>query len=169
MIAIEVTPLQYMLAIVSGILVGFSLWLIGGGGSILAVPLLLYLVDLASIPSTYANNYTLAQEYVNFVDHLALGTTTLAVGLNACINSYMHFRRGNVKVKEGIIFAIPGAMSALLGAYTSHVTPGQLLLFFFGILMIVVASLMLKSQNQEKVNGSSLISVNRNNSSAKHN
>ncbi|MGC9177247.1 MAG: TSUP family transporter, partial [Conexivisphaera sp.] len=73
-----ITLLQMVLSVVSGILVGFSLGLIGGGGSILAIPLLLYLVGLSSVPNAA---------------HIALGTTALAVGLNAYINSYMHVRK----------------------------------------------------------------------------
>jgi len=74
---------QELLAVVSGILVGFSLGLIGGGGSILAIPLLLYFVGLSDsdLPS-------------NYVDHVVIGTTALAVGLNAYLNAGMHFRRG---------------------------------------------------------------------------
>lgn len=47
---IAITPIQYALSVVSGVLVGFSLGLIGGGGSILAVPLFLYFVGLDTIP-----------------------------------------------------------------------------------------------------------------------
>lgn len=148
MITIVVTPIEYILAIISGVLVGFSLGLIGGGGSILAVPLLLYFVGLATVPPQYASNPTLAHEYSDYVAHVALGTTALAVGLNAYINSYMHFRKGNVRLPEGIMFTIPGVVGAMLGGYASHITPGQFLLFFFGILMIVVALLMLRPQKQ---------------------
>ncbi|BDC18978.1 sulfite exporter TauE/SafE family protein [Acidianus sp. HS-5] len=148
MIAIVVTPIEYILAIISGVLVGFSLGLIGGGGSILAVPLLLYFVGLATVPSQYASNPALAHEYSDYVAHVALGTTALAVGLNAYINSYMHFRKGNVRLPEGIMFTIPGIAGAIVGGYVSHITPGQSLLFFFGILMIAVALLMLRPQKQ---------------------
>ncbi|MEM0363354.1 MAG: hypothetical protein QXH75_06110, partial [Sulfolobaceae archaeon] len=65
---ITLTPLQYILSIISGILVGFSLGLIGGGGSILAIPLLLYFVGLANgIPPK-------SPEY-SYITHLTLGTT----------------------------------------------------------------------------------------------
>ncbi|QKQ99666.1 sulfite exporter TauE/SafE family protein [Metallosphaera tengchongensis] len=149
MIEIILSPLQYLLAVVAGVLVGFSLGLIGGGGSILAVPLLLYFVGLATIPAQYASSPVLAKEYVNFVDHVALGTTALAVGLNAYINSYIHFRKGNVKVKEGITFAIPGVAGATFGSYLSHITPGQSLLFFFAILMIAIALMMMRNRSAD--------------------
>lgn len=150
MITIEVTPIEYALAVISGVIVGFSLGLIGGGGSILAVPLLLYFVGLASVPPQYETDPTLAQEYLDYVAHVALGTTALAVGLNAFINSYMHFKKGNVRLPEGIMFTIPGIAGATLGGYVSHITPGQSLLFFFGILMIAVAILMLRKQKEEE-------------------
>ncbi|ESQ24562.1 MAG: putative permease [uncultured Acidilobus sp. OSP8] len=117
------TPLQYGLSVVSGVIVGFSLGLIGGGGSILAVPLLLYLVGLSSIPNAA---------------HVALGTTALAVGINAYINSYMHLRKGNVAPKVGTLFAGVGLIGALLGTYLGHITPGGSLLFYFAIAMIVL-------------------------------
>ncbi len=85
------TPLQYALTALSGFAVGFSLALIGGGGSILAIPLLLYFVGLAYDPRYSAD----------YVSHLAIGTTALAVGLNAYINAFIHWRRGNVQVREG--------------------------------------------------------------------
>jgi len=148
-IEIVITLVQYLLAVISGFLVGFSLGLIGGGGSILAVPLLLYFVGLAEVPHQYASNPELAYEYSNFIDHVAVGTTALAVGLNAYIDSLFHFKKGNVRLTEGIIFAIPGVLGATLGGYVSHITPGQSLLFFFGILMIAVALLMLRQKSMD--------------------
>jgi len=140
---IEITPIQYILSIISGILVGFSLGLIGGGGSILAIPLLLYFVGLANgIPPN-------SPEY-SYITHLTLGTTALAVGLNAYINSYMHWRKGNVRVLEGIIFTIPGVLGDILGAYISHLMSGALILFLFGFLMIAVAIRMWKTKCSPK-------------------
>ncbi len=124
---IGITPLQYGLSVVSGVIVGFSLGLIGGGGSILAVPLLLYLVGLSSIPNAA---------------HVALGTTALAVGINAYINSYMHLRKRNVAPKVGTLFAGVGLIGALLGTYLGHITPGESLLFYFAIAMIVLGVYM---------------------------
>jgi len=69
---------QTVLAIASGSVVGFSLGLVGGGGSILAVPLLVYVVGLDN-------------------PHIAIGTSAIAVALNAASNLAMHARSGNVK------------------------------------------------------------------------
>ncbi|WP_461871673.1 sulfite exporter TauE/SafE family protein [Hydrogenobaculum sp.] len=105
---IHITFFQYALSVISGILVGLILSLIGGGGSILAVPLLLYFVGL--------DNQNLNPEEDDAVKHLAIGSTALAVGINAFINSIFHFKHGNVSIKEGFIFAIPGIIGSFLGA-----------------------------------------------------
>jgi uncharacterized membrane protein YfcA len=81
---------QDVLAVLSGGAVGFSLGLIGGGGSILAVPLLLYVVGIGD-------------------PHLAIGTSALAVAVNAFANLVGHWRAGNVKWPCAAIFAVSGA------------------------------------------------------------
>jgi hypothetical protein len=137
---IELTPLQYVLTVLSGFLVGFSLGLIGGGGSLLAIPLLLYFVGLA-----YDTQYQ-----PDYIDHLVIGTTALAVGLNAYINAYIHWRRGNVRVKEGVAFAAVGAVGSFVGAKVGLLAHGALLLFLLGILMIVVAVYVWKGASGTK-------------------
>jgi len=122
------TPTQVLLSVFSGFFVGFSLGLIGGGGSILAVPLLLYFVGLSGYPDAV---------------HVAVGSTALAVGLNAFINSAYHLRRRNVDLKTGTIFATAGVAGSLLGAQVGRTTPGDYLLGLFAISMIAIGLYML--------------------------
>lgn len=124
------TLLQQVLAVLSGLVVGFSLGLIGGGGSILAVPLLLYVVGYRDT-------------------HVVIGTTALAVAMTAYINLLPHWRAGNVRWKPAIAFALPGVVGAAIGAAIGKVFPGKQLLFLFAMLMIVVVVLMLR---QRRVN-----------------
>lgn len=112
-----ITLLQYILSVISGIAVGFSLGLIGGGGSILAIPLLLYFVGIDD-------------------PHVVIGTTALAVGLNAYINSISHWRRHNINFKVGIIFSAMGVIGVLIGTTLGLITKGDLLLFIFSFLMM---------------------------------
>ncbi|BBD72255.1 anion permease [Sulfodiicoccus acidiphilus] len=137
---VELSLIQALLAVVSGVLVGFSLGLIGGGGSILAIPLLLYFVGLAyeAPPHSAAESY---------IDHLVIGTTALSVGLNAYLNSFMHYRKGNVSLRNGVAFSLPGAAGAVTGAYVGHLVGGGLLLFMFSFVMIGIALTMLKSKS----------------------
>ncbi|BFH72643.1 sulfite exporter TauE/SafE family protein [Sulfurisphaera javensis] len=138
---LELTFLQYVLSIVSGFLVGFSLGLIGGGGSILAIPLLLYFVGLAYLPGVNEN----------YVDHVVIGTTALAVGLNAYINAFIHWRKGNVRLLEGVFFTLPGIVGTYVGARVGLIVHGGLLLFLFGILMIVIAVMVFRGKDRPSV------------------
>lgn len=139
---IHITFIQYVLSVVSGIFVGLILSLIGGGGSILAVPLLLYFVGL--------DNQNLNPEEDDVVKHLAIGTTALAVGINAFINSIFHFKHGNVSIKEGFIFAIPGIIGSFLGAFVGASLKGKDLLIAFGFMMIAIAFYVMSKKEKKE-------------------
>ena len=123
----ELLTLQALLAVVCGSLVGFSLALIGGGGSILAVPLLLYVVGVDD-------------------PHLAIGTSALAVSFNAFANLIPHARAGHVRWKVAFVFAATGVLGAFIGSSIGKVVNGQHLLILFAVLMMVVAVLMLRGR-----------------------
>lgn len=120
------TPIQQVLVVISGLLVGFVLGLIGGGGSILAVPLLLYFVGY---------NHP----------HIVIGTTAAAVALTAYANLFTHWRAGTVRWKPAMIFALPGVIGATVGAQIGKVFPSTPLLFLFALLMVVVALSILRT------------------------
>jgi len=113
-----------LLALGSGSLIGLVLGLIGGGGSILAVPLLVYAVGVPA--------------------HIAIGTAALAVALNALASLALHARRAPVRWPCAIAFSIAGVVGALIGAAFGKMVDGQQLLALFGALMIVVGLLMLR-------------------------
>lgn len=113
-----------LLATGSGSLVGFILGLIGGGGSILAVPLLVYVVGVAS-------------------PHVAIGTSAVAVAVSAAANLASHARAGNVKWPCALVFATAGVLGAAAGSHIGKAIDGQKLLLLFGALMIVIAGMML--------------------------
>lgn len=117
--------LSDVLAIASGAAVGLILALIGGGGSILATPALLYVVGVADA-------------------HVAIGTSALAVSLNAFANLVNHAKRGNVHWPAASIFAAAGIAGAFGGAALGKATDAQVLLPLFAMLMLVVAALMLR-------------------------
>lgn len=119
--------LQDILSVASGSLVGFSLGLIGGGGSILAVPLLVYVVGMAS-------------------PHHAIGTSAVAVAASAALNLAGHARADTVKWRCALVFAGAGVLGAALGAALGKAIDGQKLLALFGLLMLVVGGLMLRGR-----------------------
>ena len=104
----------------AGSLVGFSLGLVGGGGSILAVPLLIYVVGVTD-------------------PHLAIGTSAVAVAVNAALNLVAHARSGRVKWPCALVFAGAGVAGAALGSVVGKATDGQKLIALFAGLMIVIA------------------------------
>ncbi len=134
---IQLTDIQMVLSVISGLLVGFSLGLIGGGGSILAIPLLIYFVGFHH-------------------PHMAIGTTAIAVGVNAYLNVIPHAMKKHVNFRDGVIFSIPGIAGALAGAQLGLVTPGNDLLFIFAILMIAIAVYMLKRKCVDIASGKTL-------------
>ena len=116
---------QDALAVLSGSAVGFSLGLIGGGGSILAVPLLLYVVGIGDA-------------------HVAIGTSALAVSANAFGNLIGHSRAGNVKWPCAATFAGAGIAGAAIGSSLGKLVDGQKLLFLFALAMLAVGAAMLR-------------------------
>lgn len=121
-------PVQYVLGGFSGAVVGFVLGLVGGGGSILAVPLMVYLVGVRS-------------------PHMAIGTSALAVAANAALGLTNHARHGNVKWRCALVFAASGIAGAAIGSTLGKAFDGQKLLFLFALVMIVVGILMLRRRN----------------------
>jgi len=119
---------QGALGLASGSLVGFSLGLVGGGGSILAVPLLVYLVGVPN-------------------PHVAIGTSAIAVAANAAANLITYARTGRVKWRCASVFALAGVAGALLGSTIGKIVDGEKLLALFAVVMMVVGALMLKGRS----------------------
>ena len=130
----DLTPLQYGLGGASGALVGFVLGLVGGGGSILAVPLLMYVVGLSS-------------------PHQAIGTGALAVAANAAGGLWSHARSGTVNWRCGGIYAAAGVVGALGGSTIGKSIDGHKLLFLFALLMVVIAIIMFRGRGNPGVEG----------------
>ena len=122
------TVAQYLVGIISGGLVGFILGLVGGGGSILAVPLMVYLVGVRN-------------------PHIAIGTSAFAVAANAAIGLWNHARAGHVKWRCAGLFAVAGVLGAAAGSTLGKAFDGHKLLFLFALLMILVGVLMLRRRS----------------------
>ncbi|MEK9971490.1 MAG: sulfite exporter TauE/SafE family protein, partial [Ferrovibrio sp.] len=103
----------------------FALALVGGGGSILAVPALLYLVGLTDT-------------------HLAIGTSALAVAVNAFANLAMHARRQPVKWHCAAVYAASGILGAAFGSTLGKMVDGRHLLLLFAAAMVAVGAAMLR-------------------------
>jgi uncharacterized protein len=119
-----------VLGLLSGSLVGFSLGLVGGGGSVLAVPLMIYVVGVPSV-------------------HIAIGTTAFAVAVNAAANLVSHARMKTVKWLCAGVFAVAGMVGAFGGSSLSKIVDGQKLLVLFALLMLIIAAVMFARRSVE--------------------
>ena len=124
-----ISMMQGVLGLASGMLVGFSLGLVGGGGSILAVPLMVYVVGVSDA-------------------HVAIGTSAVAVAANAAVNLSNHARAGSVRWSCALVFAGAGIAGAFAGSIAGKLIDGQKLLALFALLMLVIAALMLKTRTR---------------------
>ncbi|MBX0330927.1 sulfite exporter TauE/SafE family protein [Oscillochloris sp. ZM17-4] len=113
-----------LLSIFLGALIGIALGTLGGGGSILTVPALVYL---------------LGQD-----PHAAVTGSLVIVGLNALAGATIHNRSGHVRLRAALMFGVTGLLTAFLGARLSSFLSGPLLLVLFAVLMLVVAVIMLR-------------------------
>lgn len=127
----------------ASIIIGLSLGLIGGGGSILTIPILVYLFKI---------NPEQATTYSLFI-----------VGITALFGSFSHYRMGNLKLKSALYFAIPSVISILIirevifpqiaatlfsvASYT--VSKDFLIMVIFSVLMILAAISMIRKNKPE--------------------
>ncbi|MET9953679.1 sulfite exporter TauE/SafE family protein [Streptomyces sp. NPDC006339] len=118
-----------LLALIAGAVVGLALGGLGGGGSILAVPALIYLLDFTPVAATTAS--------------LVIVAATTATSL------YTHAKDGNVQWRTGIPFAAAGIVPALLGGTLAGRLPEALLTGAFSVIAFVAALRMLKPQQSD--------------------
>jgi uncharacterized protein len=112
-------------AVAGGAIIALLLGLFGGGGSVLATPLLLYVVGIAD-------------------PHVAIGTGAAAVALNAAANLAVQARSGTVKWPCALSFAGAGLAGSLTGAVLAQRVDGQALLSAFALAMLAVGLAMLR-------------------------
>ena len=117
-------------ALLLGAGIGISLGVLGGGGSIITLPVLVY---AAGVPATEAVGMSLA----------VVGTTSLVGG-------GLNLRRGLVHPKAAVLFSSTGIVGALGGAQLTHLVSPTVLLLLFAALMIVIATLMLFRSGKPK-------------------
>lgn len=120
----------FIIGLVLSAVIGLSLGLIGGGGSILTVPILVYLLGVGP--------------------HEAVGMSLAVVGATSLLSSYLHWKRGNVEFSSGLLFGVSGIVGAFLGSPLTKLVAPEALLLIFGVLMLVVAISMLWRRNAQK-------------------
>lgn len=116
-------------ALLLALLIGLSLGLLGSGGSIITLPVMVY---IAGIPVSQA-----------------VGMSLVVVGGTSAVGSYLRFRQGEFAGRPAAIFALSGMIGAFFGAKLTHLLAPNALMLVFGILMIVVGSALLRRRTVE--------------------
>jgi uncharacterized protein len=120
----------YLVALVGGAIISLLLAVFGGGGSVLATPLLLYGVGVRD-------------------PHVAIGTAAAAVAVNAASGLFVQARAGRVKWPCALVFGGAGLAGSLAGAHFAKQIDGQALLLWFALAMAMVGGAMLLPKTAE--------------------
>lgn len=120
-----------VLTVVLAAAIGLSLGTLGGGGSILAVPLLVYVADLP------------AKE--------AIATSLLVVGATSAVAVLPHARAGRVRWRTGLLFGAAGMAGAYGGGRLAAYVPAGFLLGLFAVLMLGTAAAMIRGRRSDVV------------------
>jgi len=118
--------LQLIIALTLALLVGVSLGLMGGGGSILTVPILTYVLDMPP--------------------HEAIAASLFIVGVTSIAGMASHARAGRVRWKTGAVFGLAGMAGAFAGGILGGFISGTLLMVLFAVMMTLTALAMIRGR-----------------------
>ncbi|MBM9432803.1 sulfite exporter TauE/SafE family protein [Flaviflexus equikiangi] len=116
-----------VLALLLAALVGVSLGLLGGGGSILTVPILTYVVGMEP--------------------REAIASSLFIVGATSAVSAIGHAKAGRVRWRTGLIFGGAGMAGAFAGGLLGGLIPGAVLMVLFALMMIVTATAMIRGRS----------------------
>lgn len=111
------------------VLIGVSLGLLGGGGSILAVPILVYAVGMAAKP--------------------AIAVSLLVVGATSLVGSMRHWKRGNVDVRTALVFGMVSMAGSYGGGKLAAELTDTVQLTLFAVVMLAASVSMFRPARQE--------------------
>ncbi len=121
--------MMLIVAALLALVIGLVLGMLGGGGAILTLPMLVYVLHVEAKP--------------------AIATSLFVVGATSVMGTVLHARAGNVRWKIGLVFGASAMAGAFAGGRTAHLLPGKVLLVVFAVLMVVTAIAMLRGRKEE--------------------
>jgi len=122
-----------ILVLALSILIGLSLGVLGGGGSILTVPILVYVAGFD------------AKE--------AIAASLFVVGVTSAVSVISHARSGRVMWRTGLIFGAAGMVGAFAGGLLGGFIPGEVLLIAFALMMVATSAAMIRGRRNKKAAG----------------
>lgn len=122
-------PQLIVIALALAALVGVSLGLLGGGGSILTVPILTYVLGMPP--------------------REAIAASLFIVGATSAVSMIGHAKAGRVRWKTGLLFGVAGMAGAFAGGIIGGYIPGAILMVLFAVMMIVTATAMIRGRKKQ--------------------
>lgn len=120
----------FYIGLILSAVIGLSLGLIGGGGSILTVPILVYFLGVET--------------------REAVGMSLAVVGATSLFGAFLHYRKGTVSFSSAMLFGMSGIGGAFLGSPLTHlVSPDVLMLVFAALMFVVAFSILWRRRNAE--------------------
>jgi uncharacterized membrane protein YfcA len=116
-------------AILLSVVIGVTLGLLGGGGSILTVPILVYVLGVGTKE--------------------AIATSLLVVGVTSAVGALQHARAGNVRAKTGLVFGVVAMVGAYGGGFAAGYLSGTTLLLAFAALMVSTGVAMMRKSKKD--------------------
>lgn len=116
------------LVVAASLLIGAGLGVLGGGGSILTVPVLVYLAGMETKE--------------------AIATSLFVVGVTSAAGVVPHARAGRVRWRTGLMFGVAGMSGAYAGGRLAAFVPGTVLLLLFALMMIATAVVMIRGRRK---------------------
>lgn len=127
-------PQLIVIALALAALVGVSLGLLGGGGSILTVPILTYVLGMPP--------------------REAIAASLFIVGTTSAVSMIGHAKAGRVRWKTGLLFGVAGMVGAFAGGFLGGFIPGATLMVLFAVMMIVTATAMIRGRKNQAAKSS---------------
>lgn len=124
----EVALPLLVIALLLALGAGMSLGMLGGGGSILTVPLLVYVLGLPA--------------------HEAIAASLLVVGTTSIVAVVPHARAGRVEWRTGVVFGLASMTGAFAAGRVAKMVPATVLLLSFGAMMLLTAVSMMRSRKE---------------------
>lgn len=122
-----------IVALAFSLLIGLALGLLGGGGSILTTPILIYALGMEA--------------------RSAIATSLIVVGITSSVAVIQHAREGNVEWRTGLIFGAAGMAGAYAGGFVAAWFPEEVLLGLFALMMLATAFAMFRGRKAPEVTG----------------
>jgi uncharacterized protein len=111
-----------LLGLLFGLMVGLTLGLLGGGGSILTVPIFVFIFGIET--------------------KTAIAMSLAVVGVTSLFGAYGHWREDHIETRLALFFGLFAVLAGFVGGKLSHFLSGDVQLFVFAIVMLVAAVFM---------------------------